>query len=82
MTFNVEITNDAWMAMQRERDELRAALNEALAQNERFNARYRDSEAEVERLRAALEAALWWWHDHPPVPWVTQAREALGHHKE
>jgi len=37
-------------------DELRAALDEALAQNERFNARYRNSEAEVERLRAALQA--------------------------
>jgi len=33
---------------------LRAALNEALAQNERFNTRYRDSEAENERLRARI----------------------------
>jgi len=47
-----------------------------------FNAGWLARDAEVERLRAALEAALWWWHDHPPVPWVTQAREALGHHKE
>jgi len=38
-----------------EADELRAALNEALAQNERFNTRYRDAEAEVERLRAAYD---------------------------
>jgi len=37
-----------------ERDALRAALKEALAQNERFDKRYRDAEAEVERLKAAV----------------------------
>jgi len=35
---------------QSEVEELRAALKEALAQNERFNTRYRDSEADNERL--------------------------------
>ena len=54
--------DEAWIALRKERDELRAALNEALAQNERFNTRYRDSEAQNERLRAALEriAATGW----------------------
>jgi len=46
-----------------EADELRAALNEALAQNERFNTRYRDAEAEVERLRAEQKELRAKYHD-------------------
>jgi hypothetical protein len=38
--------------------ELRAALNEALAQNERFNTRYRDSEAENDQWQKKL-AEVW-----------------------
>jgi len=51
--FNAEHT---WaLAWQESNEQLRAALNEALAQNERFNARYRDSEAEVERDAEIIE---------------------------
>lgn len=35
---------------------LRLALTEALAQNERFNTRYRDAEAEIERLEDNLRS--------------------------
>jgi chromosome segregation ATPase len=39
-------------AMDKEIEQLRAVVRETLAQNERFDKRYRDAEAEVERLRA------------------------------
>jgi len=68
----------------RERTE---ALNETLAQNERFNKRYRDAEDEAERLRAALQTYVSRFenvcngeHDDGCIPCadLRQAKLALG----
>lgn len=69
--YSVYADDPMYVALTRERDELRAALTAALEQNERFDKQYRDAEADAmewaikgDELRAEVERwratwALW-----------------------
>jgi len=55
---NADVTSDVHIGCRAEVERLKAVVDEAMAQNERFDKRYGDAGAEVERLRASIDEIL------------------------